>query len=804
MSRNEQIMSIIKAMTLEEKASLCSGKDFWHMKEIERLGLPSIMVTDGPHGLRKQKGDGDHIGLNTSVPATCFPTPVGLASTWNNELMFKVGTYLGEECLQEGVSVILGPGANIKRNPLCGRNFEYFSEDPYLTGELASNLINGVQSQGIGTSLKHFAANNQENHRMVVDTFVDERTLREIYLTGFETAVKKSQPWTVMCAYNKINGTYCSENKYILYDILKKEWQHNGLVVSDWGATNDRVDGLKAGLELEMPASGGVNDKLIVEAVKKGLMDERYLDAACERLIDLILKSKETLSRKQTTYDIEAHHDFAREVSAETIVLLKNEDEVLPLDNNIKVALIGEFAKKPRYQGSGSSLINPIKLDNAYDEMVKLIGKDNVLYARGYSVDTDLVDSKLIEEAVETARKADVVVIMAGLTDLYESEGFDREHMRLSTNHTELIHAVCKVNNKTIIALSNGAPVEMPWVDDVKAIVECYLGGQASGGALVDILFGKVNPSGKLAETFPVKLEDCASSQYFPGRPRQVEYMEGIYVGYRYFDAANKKTLFPFGYGLSYTEFEYSNIQLSKTSMKDDETLSVTFAVKNIGKIAGKEITQVYVKDIDSTIFRPEKELKGYCKVLLNPGEEKTVSITLDKRSFAFYNVDLADWVVESGEFEILVGASSQDIKLSKVIHVTSTRDYVGNKYQLPKCYYNVSENFKVSKEDFETLLGWKIPAYPHNRTFDMNSTLAEIRSKFVGKLFVIIVNKNMKKQFSQDERTKKMMQAFVMEMPLRSIASMNADQFSVEMAKGLLLILNGHFIKGLRKFLKR
>lgn len=681
------IKKIISEMTLEEKAGLCSGLDVWHTKGIDRLDIPSIMMADGPHGLRKQTKSGLELGAKKSVPATCFPTASALACSWDRKLIRKVGEALGEECNAEKVDILLGPGTNIKRSPLCGRNFEYYSEDPYLSSEIAASFIQGVQSQGVGTSLKHFAANNQEYLRMVIDVIVDERTLREIYLASFEGAVKKSQPWTVMCSYNRLNGEYCSEKRSLLNDILKEEWGFEGFVVSDWGAVNDRVQGLAAGLELEMPSSGGVRDKEIVDAVKAGKLPESVLDQAVERMLKIIFKAADN-NKKGIPYDKEKHHQLAREVAAECIVLLKNEDGILPLKKEGTIAIIGDFAKNPRYQGGGSSHVNPAKLDNAYEEINKIIGgSGKALYAKGYHDDmsggifgskeftseSDLPDDGLIREAQEIAAKADTAIVFAGLPESYESEGFDRKHMRIPEGHRKLIEAVADVQKNTVVVLSNGSPVEMPWLDKVKGVLECYLGGQAGGGAVADILFGIKNPSGKLAETFPVRLNDNPSFLNFPGDNKKVEYREGIFVGYRYYDTKGIAPLFPFGHGLSYTNFEYTDIALDKAQISDNESVKISVKVKNTGNMKGKEIIQVYVRDVESTVIRPVKELKGFEKVELAPGEEKTVEITLDKRAFAYYNTEIGDWHVESGEFEILVGRSSADIVLREKITVNST-----------------------------------------------------------------------------------------------------------------------------------
>ncbi|QIZ08203.1 glycosyl hydrolase [Priestia megaterium] len=664
---------MISQMTLEEKASLCSGLNFWSTRGIERLGIPSIMVTDGPHGLRKQQQSADHLGIYDSVPATCFPSAVGLASTWNKELIHEVGVALGEECQAEDVAVLLGPGANIKRSPLCGRNFEYFSEDPYLSSEMAASHINGVQSQGVGTSLKHFAVNNQEHRRMSTDAIVDERTLREIYLASFEGAVKKAQPWTVMSAYNKVNGEYASENEYLLTDILKEEWGFEGFVVSDWGAVNEREDALSAGLELEMPASNGIGEQKIIAAVRIGKLSEEKLDRAVERFLNIIFKTVDH-KKENAVYDKDAHHRLAREVARESMVLLKNEDRILPLKKEGTIAVIGGFANTPRYQGGGSSHINPTKLDNILEEIENASGKNtNVLFAQGYHLDRDAVDEELISEAKEVAAGADTVILFVGLPDRYESEGYDREHLRMPDNHVQLIESIAEVNSNIVVVLSNGAPIETPWITKVKGLLEGYLGGQALGGAIADLLFGDANPSGKLAETFPKQLSDNPSYLNFPGEGDQVEYKEGIFVGYRYYDKKNLEPLFPFGYGLSYTSFEYSNLSISKKEMKDSDTVTVTVNVKNTGAVIGKEIVQLYVKDVTSSVIRPEKELKGFEKVELQPGEEKTITFRLDKRAFAYYNVELKDWHVETGDFEILIGKSSKDIVLMDTLYVSSS-----------------------------------------------------------------------------------------------------------------------------------
>ncbi|MCC8023536.1 MAG: glycoside hydrolase family 3 C-terminal domain-containing protein, partial [Clostridiales bacterium] len=602
---------LVSRMTLEEKASLCSGKDFWHLKGVERLGLSSVMVTDGPHGLRKQAGESDHLGINDSVKATCFPTASATACSFDPELMREIGAALGEECRQEDVAVILGPGANIKRSPLCGRNFEYISEDPYVTGEMAAALISGIQSQGIGTSMKHYAANSQETRRMSTDSVVDERALREIYLTGFETAVKKAQPWTLMCAYNKLDGTYLSNNKRLLTDILREEWGFEGLVMTDWGAMDDRVKGVEAGLDLEMPASGGFTDTQIVEAVRAGKLSEAALDRAVERITALILRCQEG-RQAGYRYDRDAHHALARRAAAQSTVLLKNEGGLLPLAGNARIAVIGQFAKTPRYQGAGSSKIEPTRLDNAWDALAQTALEAE--YAPGYNLGKERQDAAALRAgACKAARDKDVVVLFAGLPDAYESEGFDRDTLEMPQEHVDLIEAVAAENPNVVVVLQCGAPVEMDWADRVKGIVLSYLGGQAGGSGCVDVLTGKVNPGGKLAETFPYHLSDTPSFRYFPGYSKSVEYRESLYVGYRYYDAADKAVRYPFGYGLSYTTFEYSNLKLGAAEYEPGGgTLAVSFTVTNTGTVPGAEVAQIYVRLEKSRIFRAKRELKGF------------------------------------------------------------------------------------------------------------------------------------------------------------------------------------------------
>ena len=752
------IKKIISEMTLEEKASLCSGLDSWHTKDVKRLRIPSIMMADGPHGLRKQVKETDHSESKSSIPATCFPSGATLACSWDRKLIEKVGIALGEECQTEGVSIILGPSANIKRSPLCGRNFEYFSEDPYLSSQMAECHIKGVQSQGIGTSLKHFAANNQEHRRMSVDTIIDERTLREIYLASFEGAVKQAQPWTVMCSYNKINGEYCSENKYLLTDILKDDWGHKGIVISDWGAVNERVKGLAAGLELEMPSSWGIGDKKIIKAIESGQLDEKVLNKAVERLLTVIFKA-ENNKKEDVSYNIDEHHQLAKEVAGECMVLLKNEDHILPLKKNVTIALIGGFAKISRYQGGGSSHINPTKIDSTYDEMVKITSNNvRIRYVQGYLIDSDEIDESLIDEAKETAKNTDVAVVFVGLPDRYESEGYDRNHMDIPENHKNLIEAVAEVQKNIVVVLGNGAPIEMPWVGKAKGIIEGYLGGQAVGGAIADVLFGITNPCGKLAETFPIKLSHNPSYINFPGEEDKVEYKEGLFVGYRYYDTKGIDPLFPFGYGLSYTNFEYTDISVDKNKIKDTGTVTVKVKVKNMGSIVGKEIIQLYIRDIESSVIRPLKELKGFEKVELQPDEEKEVSFILDKRSFAYYNVDIKDWHVESGDYEILIGKSSKEIVLRKTINIQSTVNL--------------------------------------RKKFHRNSTVGDLMNDPRGKMIIEKTIQQLKQhdgmsfELSQMENSE-MGKALMKYMPLRGLINFSNGAFREEMLENLIVELN-------------
>ena len=789
---------IVGRLTLEEKASLCSGKDFWHLNDVERLGLTSIMVSDGPHGLRKQNKDKKAGDLLGSVPAICFPTASCTACSWDEELIAEMGDHLGDECRAEQISVLLGPGLNIKRSPLCGRNFEYFSEDPFLAGKLAAAFIKGVQSKGIGVSVKHFAANNQETRRMTIDTTADERTLREIYLAGFETAVKEGKPWTVMNAYNKLNGTYCAENEWLLNRVLRKQWGFDGVVVTDWGAENDIAKGIAAGQNLEMPGSAGLGAAKLVEAVKNGELDEAALDERVDEIVDLIMKSQDTLGEYE--YSKEEHHAFARKVAENSMVLLKNEDGVLPLKKGQKVALIGEMAKNPRYQGAGSSQIVTTELDCAFDAFLKEgVG---IIYSQGYDSFCSATDVRLLADAVETAKNADVAVVFIGLTDEFESEGFDRDSLEIPQNHVDLVNAVARSNPNTVVVLSGGAPIVMPWLENVKAVLNAYLGGQASGSAVVNLLTGKANPSGKLAETYPLALSDTPCYRYFPGSRRNVEYRESVYVGYRYYDTFKKDVLFPFGYGLSYTKFEYSGLRLSRRSIKDTDTLKVTFKVKNVGDVAGAETAQVYVTDKESTVYRPEKELKGFKKVFLEPGEEKSVTVVLDKRSFAYFNTAAEAWHVESGDFTINVGTSSRNILLKTTVNVTSTdENTVETDLRETAPAYYTGDPSNVPDSDFSALLGKEIPHLNEkgSYTITINSSLEDADGSKGGKTVNRLLKDFFKKISGGNPAQERMMVSMALQIPLRCFVSMSMGVFTPKMAEGLCHILNGKgAVKGL------
>ena len=675
----EKIQNLISQMTLEEKAGMCSGADFWHLKGIERLGIPQVMVTDGPHGIRKQAEEADHLGLNESEKAICFPAGCATASSFDRELIRKQGELLGQECQAMNVSTILGPAMNIKRSSLCGRNFEYYSEDPYLSTEMAAALIEGVQSKNVGTSAKHFVANNQEKRRMTNSSDADERTLREIYLASFEGAIKKAKPWTVMSSYNRINGKFVGDSKEYLTDILRKEWGFDGYVVSDWGAVNDRISSLAAGLDLEMPPGDYENDRLIVKAVQEGKIDESVVDQACERILNIIFRYTENRDEK-AVFDYEKDHKAAAEIEAECMVLLKNENEILPLTSDKKIAFIGKYAKTPRYQGGGSSHINSWKVESALEAAKEIQELANVTFAEGYQDEKDEVVEALQSEAVKAAAEADVAVLFLGLPDNFESEGYDRKHMNLPNCQNELVEKVLEVQKHVVVVLHNGSAVLMTWKDQVEGILEAYLGGEAVGKAVAEVLAGIKNPCGRLAETFPLRLEDTPCYLTYGKGFDNAVYQEGVFVGYRYYTSRKMETAFPFGYGLSYTTFAYSDLQLDKKEMSDKEHVEVSVKVKNTGKCAGKTVVQLYVGAPETEVVRPVRELRGFEKIFLEAGEEKTVTFILGERAFAYWNTLIHDWYAEEGTYKVMIGENADQMCVGEEITVHPTKE-------LPKIY---------------------------------------------------------------------------------------------------------------------
>ncbi|MCR4660770.1 MAG: glycoside hydrolase family 3 C-terminal domain-containing protein [Clostridia bacterium] len=795
-STEEEYVAILKEMTLEEKMTLISGKNFWETPEIERLNIPSVWVSDGPNGLRKEKVNENGKTNVMQIPetATCFPPSVTVASSWDVGLAEEIGNAIAEEAHALGVTTVLGPGVNIKRNPLCGRNFEYYSEDPYLAGKMGKGFVHGVQKNNIGVSLKHFAANNQEYLRMSINTLVDERTLREIYLTAFEDVVKSEQPTTIMSSYNRVNNVYASENKKLLTDILRDEWGFKGIVVSDWGAINERVASIKAGNDLEMPGNKWMNNKYIREALENGSLTEEELDKIVLRMIRFVFESKKN-ETKTGEMKFDEHHALVRKAAAEGAILFKN-DGILPLKGDEKIAVVGRLASELRYQGAGSSHIGPpkvVSLLNALDE-----NNQKYEYAPGYTMKKDGFEKGLIEEAVNVAKDKDVVIACIGLTDAFESEGFDRDHLNIPKAHVELVNEIAKVNKNIVVVLSLGSPIIMhEWKDNARAILNSYLGGQAGGEAMYDLLYGKVNPCGKLAETFPKKLEDIPSTKWFKMGPKVVEYREGLFVGYRYFDTVNKEVEYPFGYGLSYTKFEYSDIKVSKDDIKDDEEITVSFKIKNVGEYAGKEIAQVYVKQNDSKVFKANKELKGFTKVFLEKGEEKEVTITLNSRSFAYYNTKVNDWYVESGNYTILVGAASNDIKLQADIKITASKEVEEPNYsETAPTYCKIASGTEVediSKEEYQTLLGFEIPENDEYKkgTLNKNCSVGQMRACGIGKFMYGILTFGAKIVASGSENPE-MITKSIVDMPYRSFSGFTGGLLSPMTIDGLVDMCNG------------
>ncbi len=790
MDKNE-IRALLQKMTTEEKAAILGGKTVWQTRENERLSIPSIFLSDGPHGLRKQAGAGDHLGLNASLEATCFPTAATIANSWDEKLGEELGEALGEEAVSMDVDVLLGPGLNIKRSPLCGRNFEYFSEDPYLSGKMAAAYIRGIQRMGVAACPKHFAVNSQELRRMAMDAVVDERTLREIYLTGFEIAVKEGKSKAIMSSYNRVNGTYANENKHLLTDILRNEWGFDGMVVSDWGGSNDAVKAVEAGANLEMPNCGYGSAREIVKAVKDGTLSESVLDERVCELVKVIMDLKEHKNtgrdEKHSGFNREEHHRLAKRAAAESMVLLKNEASILPLDRNKKLAIIGDFAFAPRYQGAGSSMVNPTKV-----EAVAGIARDyklNILgMTRGYKRDGD-VDEAEKKAALDLAEKADIVIFCFGLNEISESEGLDRTHMRIPQNQIELLQDISKVNENVVGILSAGSAMEMPWQSCCKAILNGYLNGQAGASATLDILTGAVNPSGRLAETYPIAYEHTPSFRYYPSSERTSEYRESIFVGYRYYDTSKVRVQYPFGFGLSYTEFTYSGLKV------DDSGAELT--VSNTGDRDGAEVVQMYVGLPNAIVFRPEKELKGFAKVFLKAGESRKVKIPFDDKTFRYWNVKTESWEVETGTYNVMIGSSVADIRLVGTIERTGSN--IGMPYNpalLP--YYYTGLVQKISDEEYETLLGHKIPSGEWSGQLGVNDAICQMyyaKSRLARFVYKVLTDKKKK---SEQTGKPDLNVLFIYNMPLRAIAKMTNGMVGMDMVHGMVEIVNGEFFRGL------
>lgn len=776
---------LLKKLTLEEKCALLSGAETFKTRGMPKHGIPQIWLSDGPHGLRKQAGESDHLGLNPSVPATCFPTASAVANSWDAALGEKIGAALGEEAAAQEVSVVLGPGLNMKRNPLCGRSFEYFSEDPYLAGKLAAGYIRGIQSKGVAACPKHFAVNSQETRRMASDSIVDERTLREIYLTGFEIAVKEGHPRSIMSSYNLVNGTYANENKHLLMEILRGEWGFDGAVITDWGGSNDHALGVKNGSTLEMPAPGGDSVRELLAAVESGEISESDIDARLSELLPLVFDTKAALDAAPREFDAAAHHALARRAAEESLVLLKNEGSLLPLAAGTKVAVIGDFAKNPRYQGAGSSMVNSTQVDVLLDKLI-----DSELNVIGYQQGFDRhgkPDAALQKSACELATQADTVILCMGLDEIAESEGLDRSNLRLAQNQVDLLQAVAAVNPKIVVVLYSGSVVETPWLDNCQALLYAALGGQAGAGAVANALTGKVNPCGKLAETWPLAYADIPSAADFATRRKTVEYREGLYIGYRYFTTAEKAVRFPFGYGMSYTTFAYSDMAA------DEQGVSLT--VTNTGSVAGTEIVQLYVAKKNSELFRPAKELKGFARVTLAPGEKQRITIMLDDKAFRFWNVKANRWEIEGGEYELLVGASVEDIRLCEKISVHGTATVHPYEDVDLDCYYK-GDVLSVSDADFEKLLGHPIP--DGKTKIDRNLTLGELnhaRSP-LGWLVWLVLTILLDVSYKRGKPDLNVL--FQYNMPLRALAKMTNGAISMGMVDGIVMELQGFWILGL------
>lgn len=780
----------IEKMSLEEKAAMLQGWTTWTSFENPRLKIPPMFMSDGPHGLRKQAGAGDHLGLNASLPATCFPTASAMANTWDESLGEELGAAIGEEAAANDVHVVLGPGLNIKRSPLCGRNFEYFSEDPYLAGKMAAAYIRGIQKNGVAACPKHFAVNSQEMRRMSMDSVVDERTYREIYLTGFEIAVKEGKAKAIMSSYNQINGVYANENSRLLKEILRDEWGFEGFVVTDWGGDNDHVEGVRAGSNLVMPMPGPDCAMELVKAVKEKRIDESVLDERIREILPVIFETTEKVGQAPKTFDEAAHHELAKKCAGAAVVLLEN-DGILPLGKETKIAVIGDFAENPRYQGAGSSMVNPIRLDSllacAKEEGMNIVG-----YAKGYDRTDPKVRQELIEEAKNTVKGADVVLLCIGLDEISESEGMDRLHMKLSENQQALTEAIASVHENVVLVISGGSVFEMPDQKLYRAAVHGFLGGQAGAGAMLDVLTGKRCPSGKLSETWWNRLEDNPSYRYFPSKERTSEYREALYVGYRYRDSADISVKYPFGHGLSYTTFEYSNLEVTREK--------VVFDLKNTGKFDGEEIVQIYVSAVDGEVFRPEKELKGFQKVFLKAGENCRVEIRLDDKAFRYYNVKTCDWEIEGGTYRISVGASSMDIRLSAQIAVEGTTRELPYP---PLESYDTGAIRNVPDQEFETLLGRPIPDGKWKGQLDCNDAICQLyyAKSFLARLICKILT-NMK-NFAEKKGKPDLNILFIYNMPFRAIGKMTGGMISQKMVDDLVFMVNGHVFRGFGRLVK-
>ncbi len=777
----------IKKLSIEEKAALLQGKSVWTTHAVPHADIPEIFLSDGPHGLRKQAGSADHLGLNASIPATCFPTAAGMANSWNLALAEELGRVLGEEAAANDVNVVLGPGLNIKRSPLCGRNFEYFSEDPYLAGKMAAAYVKGIQANGVAGCPKHFAVNSQELRRMAMDSVLDERTLREIYLTAFEIAIKEGKAKTIMSSYNMVNGTYANENNHLLTDILRNEWGFDGFVVTDWGADNDHTEGVRAGSNLVMPAPGADCALGLIQSVKEGKIDESVLDERLAELLGVINSTSEAVAKAPKSFDVDAHHKIAQKCAAESIVLLDN-DGILPLASNAKVAVIGDFAKVPRYQGAGSSQVNPTKLESLYDCLIAA-GVDIVAYAQGFDRKTPTPNEKLIAEAVEMAKCAETVLLCVGLDEILESEGMDRTHIDLSKSQQELIKAVCKANPNVILVLSGGAPFVLPERATYRAAIHGYLGGQAGAGAMADAILGKVNPSGKLNETWPLSLEDVPSSPYFPSKERTAEYREGLYVGYRYFESVNVPVRYPFGYGLSYTNFAYSDIEVTDTA--------VSFTVTNTGERAGAEVAQMYVSCKNGSAYRPKKELKGFQKVFLAAGESARVTIAFDDKTFRYFDTESNAWAVEDADYEICIARNASEVTLSATLRVAGKKVAEN----APMCYKNADIK-AVSDADFEALLGRPIPDGSWGGEITENDALCQLyyaKGAFARFLYRTLTSIKEKADAKGEPNLNIM---FIYNMPVRAMAKFSNGLVSKKMTEDILFIFNGHFWRGLGRLI--